>query len=289
MLRRLLLVMLMSSALLRAQNRVTILYDAFGKDAAMKQDWGYSVFIEYNGKRILFDTGNDPAVLEQNAKAAKIDLGRLDFVVISHRHTDHTMGIGYLTKVDPSVKIYVPERGANIFGGPLSEQYLRRDPSLPPEMQYYGGEKPERFADSSAWPQAHFELITENTEVVPGIWIVSTTSENPGTKEMRENTLALRTDHGLILFDGCSHAGVENILKAASEIDPHISLLFGGMHMVVAPIPEVDLLAKSLHDQWKLDGIAPGHCTGEPEFAALRREFKDHYVYAGLGTVIPIP
>src|SRR5208337_1030249 len=64
-------------------------------------------------------------------------------------------------------------------------------------------------------------------------------------------------------------------------------LLFGGMHMVVTP--EVDALAKSLHDQWKLDGIAPGHCTGEPEFAALRREFKEHYVYAGLGTVIPIP
>src|ERR1019366_3087270 len=106
MVRRLFPVMLMSGALLRAQNRVTILYDAFGKDAAMKQDWGYSVFMEYNGKRILFDTGNDPAVLEQNAKAAKIDLGRLDFVVISHRHTDHTMGIGYLTKVDPSVKIY---------------------------------------------------------------------------------------------------------------------------------------------------------------------------------------
>jgi len=291
MLRRLLLVAvaLLSISPLSAQNRVTILYDAFGKDAAMKQDWGYSAFIEYNGKRILFDTGNDPAVLEQNAKAAKVDLSRLDFVVISHRHTDHTLGIGYLIKVNPTVKIYVPERGANIFGSPIPEQFLRRDPSLPPEMQYYSGGKPERFTAGSVWPRAHFELVTETTEVAPGIWIVSTTSDNPGTKEMRENTLALKTDHGLILFDGCSHSGVENILKAASKIDPHVHLLFGGMHMVVAPIPEVDLLAKSLHDQWKLDGIAPGHCTGEPEFAALRREFKDHYVYAGLGTVVPIP
>jgi len=291
MLRRLLLVAvaMISMAPLSAQNRVTILYDAFGKDAAMKQDWGYSAFIEYNGKRILFDTGNDPAVLEQNAKVAKVDLSRLDFVVISHRHTDHSMGIGYLTKVNPTVKIYVPERGANIVGGPIPEQFLRRDPSLPPEMQYYGGGKPEHFTAGSAWPQAHFELVTETTEVLPGIWIVSTTSDSPGTKEMRENTLVLKTDHGLILFDGCSHAGVENILKAASKIDPHVLLLFGGMHMVVAPIPEVDLLAKSLHDQWKLDGVAPGHCTGEPEFAALRREFKDHYVNAGLGTVIPIP
>jgi 7,8-dihydropterin-6-yl-methyl-4-(beta-D-ribofuranosyl)aminobenzene 5'-phosphate synthase len=134
MLRRLLLAMLMSSALLRAQNRATILYDAFGKDAAMKKDWGYSAFIEYNGKRILFDTGNDPAVLEQNAKPDKVDLSRLDFVVISHRHTDHTLGIGYLLKVNPSVKIHVPERGANIFGGPMPDQFLRRDPFLPSEM-----------------------------------------------------------------------------------------------------------------------------------------------------------
>src|ERR1019366_1197440 len=160
MVRRLFPVMLMSGALLRAQNRVTILYDAFGKDAAMKQDWGYSVFIEYNGKRILFDTGNDPAVLEQNAKAAKIDLGRLDFVVISHRHTDHTMGIGYLTKVDPSVKIYVPERGANIIGGPIPEQFLRRDPSLPPEMEDYGGGKAGRFTAGRAWPHAAFRIRT---------------------------------------------------------------------------------------------------------------------------------
>jgi 7,8-dihydropterin-6-yl-methyl-4-(beta-D-ribofuranosyl)aminobenzene 5'-phosphate synthase len=289
MLTRLLLAFLILSAPANAQNRVTILYDAFGKDATMKPDWGYSAFIEYNGKRILFDTGNDPEVLEHNAKAAKVDLSRLDFVVISHRHTDHTMGIAYLIKVNPSVKIFVPERGANIFGGPLRQEFLRRDASLPEEMQYYGGKEPERFADSSAWPQAHFELITKNTELIPGVWIVSTVSENPGTIEMRENTLALKTDHGLILFDGCSHAGVENILKAATEIDPHISWLFGGLHMVVAPLPTVQLLAKSLHEQWKLDRIAPGHCTGEPEFAALRREFGDHYVYAGLGQVIPIP
>jgi 7,8-dihydropterin-6-yl-methyl-4-(beta-D-ribofuranosyl)aminobenzene 5'-phosphate synthase len=255
----------------------------------MKEDWGYSAFIEYNGKRILFDTGNDPAVLEQNAKAAHVDLRRLDFVVVSHRHTDHTMGIGYLMKVNPSVTIYVPERGANIIGGPLPPQFLRRDSSLPPDMRYYGGHQPDRFADTSAWPQAHFQLVTGNTEIVPGIWIVVTVSDNPGTKEMHENTLAINTEKGLILFDGCSHAGVENILEAASRINPHISTLFGGLHMVSAPLPEVETLARSLHDRWKLDQIAPGHCTGEPEFAALLREFKNHYIYAGVGSSLPLP
>lgn len=291
MFRRLLLTLLLSSAplCLVAQNRVTILYDVFGKNPAMTEDWGYSAFIEYNGKRILFDTGNDPAILEHNAKAAHIDLSRLDFVVISHRHTDHTAGITYLLKVNPTVKIFVPQGGASIFGGPMPPAFLRRDSSLPSSMRYYDGKQPTRFTAGTPWPTAHFQIITHTTEIAPGIWIVSTISNTPGTLEMPENTLAFKTSRGLILFDGCSHAGVENILQAASAIDPRTLVLFGGLHMVTAPLPQVEALAKSLRNRWKLDYIAPGHCTGEPEFAALKREFGSHYLYAGLGEVVPIP
>src|SRR2546430_10819197 len=69
--------------------RITVLYDAFGKASAMQKDWGYAALVEYGGKRILFDTGNNPDILAQNAKAKGIDLSRLDFVVMSHRHGDH--------------------------------------------------------------------------------------------------------------------------------------------------------------------------------------------------------
>jgi len=72
-----------------ANAQITVLYDAFGKDSAMQKDWGYAAFVEYGGKRILFDTGNNPDVLAQNAKAKGIDLSKLDFVVMSHRHGDH--------------------------------------------------------------------------------------------------------------------------------------------------------------------------------------------------------
>jgi hypothetical protein len=48
--------------------QITILYDAFGKDSAMQKDWGYAALVEYGGKRILFDSGNNPEVLVQNAK-----------------------------------------------------------------------------------------------------------------------------------------------------------------------------------------------------------------------------
>ena len=54
--------------------RITVLYDAFGKDATMTKDWGYAALVEINGKRILFDTGDDAAILSKNVKARRVDL-----------------------------------------------------------------------------------------------------------------------------------------------------------------------------------------------------------------------
>jgi len=69
-------------------NRVTILYDAFGKSPEFTKDWGFSALVEYEGKRILFDTGNNAQIFERNIKSLKVDLRKLDFVVISHRHAE---------------------------------------------------------------------------------------------------------------------------------------------------------------------------------------------------------
>ena len=66
--------------------RITILYDAFGAPSQLTRDWGFAALIEYGGKRVLFDTGNDAAIFERNVKALGVDLTRLDAVVISHRH-----------------------------------------------------------------------------------------------------------------------------------------------------------------------------------------------------------
>src|SRR2546430_9520002 len=71
-------------------NRVTILYDSFGKAPALTLDWGFAALVEYDGKRILFDTGNNARIFEHNVKALGVDLQKIDFVVISHRHADHT-------------------------------------------------------------------------------------------------------------------------------------------------------------------------------------------------------
>jgi len=271
-------------------NRVTILYDSFGKSPTLTMDWGFAALVDYGGKRILFDTGNNAQIFEHNVKAAGVDLQKLDFVVMSHRHGDHMGGLAYLLKVNPTVKIYAPKERSGVYGDdqPASTWY-RKDPSLPPEQRYYRGAPPEIIHMGEAWPNANFQLIDKNIEIVPGMYLIALVSDTPGTLEVHELSLAIRTPDGLVLVVGCSHPGVEHILREASAIDPHINLLLGGLHQIQAPDAEVERIARVLHDQYKLDRIAPGHCTGEPEFAALKKTFGDHYLYAGVGSVVDLP
>jgi 7,8-dihydropterin-6-yl-methyl-4-(beta-D-ribofuranosyl)aminobenzene 5'-phosphate synthase len=254
--------------------QITILYDAFGKAPAMRKDWGYAALVEYGGKRILFDTGNNADTLAQNAKAKGIDLAKLDFVVMSHRHGDHMGGLAYLLSVNPKVKIYAPKEGFGVYGGDLPGTFYRKDASLPPEQRYYDGAPPETMRFGAAWPDANFQLVDRNTEIAPGIHLISLVSDKPGTLELRELSLAIDTPDGLVIVVGCSHPGIDKIVEAASKINPRINL--------------IDKIATTLRDTYKVGYVAPGHCTGEPTFAALRRAFGERYLYAGLGTTLAL-
>ena len=271
-------------------NRVTILYDSFGKNPSLTMDWGFAALIEYGGKRILFDTGNNAKIFEHNVKAVGVDLGNLDFVVMSHRHGDHMGGLAYLLKVNPTVKIYAPKERSGVYGDDQpSSTWYRKDASLPAEQRYYSGAPPEIIHMGEAWPGANFQLIDRNTEIAPGMYLIALVSDRPGTLELHELSLAIRTPDGLVLVVGCSHPGVEHIVQEATAINPHINILFGGLHQIQAPDPEVERIATVLHNQYRLERVAPGHCTGEPEFAALKKTFGDHYVYAGVGSVVDLP
>jgi 7,8-dihydropterin-6-yl-methyl-4-(beta-D-ribofuranosyl)aminobenzene 5'-phosphate synthase len=268
--------------------RITILYDAFGKRSASEKGWGYSAFVEYGGKRILFDTGDNPETLAKNAKANGVDLSRLDFAVLSHRHSDHMGGMDYLLRVNPKVKIYAPKENFGIYGSSLPSTFYRRDESLAREQRYYDGSPPPVMSFGSAWPHAHFDLIESTTQIVPGIHLISLVSEKVGTLELRELSLAIETPHGIVLIVGCSHPGIENIVRAAASIDTRIHLVAGGLHLVAANDSDISKVVASLRDTWKVDYVAPGHCTGEPGFAAFKKAFGARYLYAGLGTELAV-
>jgi 7,8-dihydropterin-6-yl-methyl-4-(beta-D-ribofuranosyl)aminobenzene 5'-phosphate synthase len=269
--------------------QITVLYDAFGKDPAMQKDWGYAALVEYGGKRILFDTGNNPGVLEQNAKAKHVDLSKLDFVVMSHRHGDHMGGLSYLLRVNPRVKIYAPKEGFGVYGADLPSTFYRKDPSLPPEQRYYNGAPPEIMRFGSAWPDTNFELVDKNAEIAPDIHLIALVSEKPGTLELRELSLAINTPDGMVIVVGCSHPGVDRIVAMAATINPHIHAIAGGFHLVVTSDVDIEKVVAALHDTYKVEYVAPGHCTGEPAFTALRKAFGSRYLYAGLGTTVELP
>jgi len=272
-----------------AQAHITVLYDAFGQTSKMQKDWGYAAFIEYGGKRILFDTGNNPDILAQNAKAKGIDFSKLDFVIMSHRHGDHMGGLTYLLSVNPHVTIYAPKEGFGVYGAELPSAFYRKDPSLPPEQRYYSGAPPEIMRFGSAWPGANFQLVDKNTEIAPNIHLITLVSDKPGTLELRELSLVINTSEGLVIVVGCSHPGVDKIVESATAINPRVHLIAGGFHLVVTPDPDIENIVGALHDRFKVEYVAPGHCTGEPAFAALKRAFGDHYIYAGLGTTVTAP
>ncbi len=263
---------------------ITVLYDAFGKEHVLDKDWGYAALVEYAGKRILFDTGNDPEVFKRNVAAKKVDLTRLDFVVMSHRHGDHMGGLAHLLAVNPEVRIYAPKEGFGVYGGNLPSSFYRKDASLPPEQQYFDGKPPAILNFGAAWPKARFELVDRTIEVAPGVHLVSLVSDKTGTLELRELSLVLETREGSVVIVGCSHPGIDRIVEAATGIDPRVHLVAGGFHLVVAEDAAIETIATTLRERFKVGYIAPGHCTGEPAFAAFRRIFGDHYLYAGLGT-----
>lgn len=268
--------------------RITILYDAFGAPSALQKDWGYAALVEYGGKRILFDTGNNAKVFEHNARQLGIDLTLLDAVVISHRHGDHTSGLTYLVGVNPNVKIYAPVEGA-FFRSPIPAGFLARHGNLPPNMRYFEAKQPERLVSGTPWEKVNFEVVPKTTEILPGFFVIVTQSQKPGTLEMNELSLAIRTRKGLAVVVGCSHPGVEKILETAARIDPQLYTVAGGYHLVLTPQEEVRRVASILHDTLKVDRVAPGHCTSELGFAIFMDRFKDHFDQTGLGAVIPLP
>src|SRR5262249_55517288 len=146
-------------------------YDAFGNSEKLKKDWGFAALVEHSGKRILFDAGNNAGIFAGNVKAMGLDLSKLDAVVISHRHGDHTSGISYLLRVNPKVKIYVPAEAFGLFGSNLPKGFYKSVESLPNKMRYFSGAASEGFSSGSPWPEANFVPIDSRTEIAPGVFL----------------------------------------------------------------------------------------------------------------------
>jgi 7,8-dihydropterin-6-yl-methyl-4-(beta-D-ribofuranosyl)aminobenzene 5'-phosphate synthase len=267
---------------------VTVLHDSFGLPGALSKNWGFAALVEFGGLRVLFDTGNDADVFCSNVESLDVDLSRIDFVVISHRHGDHTTGLEYVLSKAPRVPVFVPKETFGVFGSSLPGSFYPRCPTLPLERRYYDGFPPELIRHGTPWRGADFRPLSAKTEIAPGVVALHTVSDVAGTREMPELTLSLRAHGSQVLLTGCSHCGIERIVEAARDAGPPVHCIFGGLHLVLESVTEIERVALCLRDRMRVESIAPGHCTGEPAFEVLQRAFGERYRYAGLGTRLPI-
>ncbi|MEI7531177.1 MAG: MBL fold metallo-hydrolase [Betaproteobacteria bacterium] len=269
--------------------KVTIIYDAFGKPSDLERGWGYSALVEYEGKKILFDTGGRYEGFKDNINRLKIDLTTIDFVVISHRHGDHTSGLAYMLEKNPRVVIYAPlETGS--FGTPFSapQALQRKVDLLPDHLQYFDGQIGKASVDSP-WKNANITRITDTTEIAPNIFLIRTISDVKGTLELAEVSMAIKTPKGLAVIVGCSHPGIEKILAKVTEISPNIYTIAGGLHLVDKSDDAVRQTVANFKDKWKLQRVAAGHCTGHFAQVEIAKVFGDKHDHSGLGEVISLP
>ena len=173
---------------------MTIVYDNYVYQENTKGDWGFSCFIKGTKKTILFDTGRIESLLLENIDSLGIDVSRVDLIVISHNHGDHTGGINSI---------------------------LGRKTGIP---VYFGDSFPSDFSENISNKGATPVRVKEPIEICEHVF---STGELPG--RANEQSLVIDTEKGLVIITGCSHPGIINILKRSQEIlDKKIFLVFGG-------------------------------------------------------------
>lgn len=295
------------------EGTITNLYDAFGKDKSLTMDWGFSCITRYNGTVILFDSGSSADIFQSNISRLGIDLKEVDIVVISHSHFDHLNGIDYLLSINPDVKIYFPYDV--YWGAPVPFDATGQEPvvkdSLPVEMQYFnGGATKFTIPQTGRFWNANIEFVKSSKEILPGLKLITTSSAYLGyfscypgksfvpgqfedkhdqckNSELPELSLAMNTDKGQVVIVGCSHTGVEKIIRATlTETGNSVDLVYGGFHLLPFDRQQTMALAAQLQNELSVRRVAPAHCTGHLAFKILKDQFGENYLYAGLGETI---
>ena len=230
---------------------VQIIFNSSSSREGLSVGWGLSFLID---NRIIFDTGENVDLLANNMDRLEVDLSRIEAVVISHDHWDHTSGLWHILKERP---------GINVYGCPgFSDEFKTRVKSA-------NG----RLMENS--------VLTEVSEDI------FATGEMKGlykNKDISEQALILDTKAGLTVITGCAHPGVLEILDVVKKYFPKKDLycVMGGFHLMNKHPRNIDFLAGHL----KKIGVAkvgPTHCSGAEAEDIFRAHYADKFLTMNAG------
>ena len=255
---------------------------------------GFSVYLEAKDTRLLFDTGQSISAAH-NARLLGIDLAFVP-VALSHGHYDHTGGLaGILEKIGPRKVFCHPDVFVPKYGMMHGMQRFIGMPESREDLERLG---------------ADFDISKQARQIGDGIWL---TGEIPRINdyELPENyllvvdpikrvdplrddqALVLETKKGLIIIQGCAHAGLINTIEHAKKITgkEEIAGIVGGTHL---GFPEGDKSAGKIRldktiralKGYDIRLLAVSHCTGQEASAMFFREFGKSFVFNNAGTVL---
>jgi 7,8-dihydropterin-6-yl-methyl-4-(beta-D-ribofuranosyl)aminobenzene 5'-phosphate synthase len=244
-------------------------------------EWGYSALIEADGYTVLFDTGERPDTVLNNAKELGIDLSTVDTVILSHNHFDHTGGLVTLRRElrekNASALQHV-HAGEGIFlPRTMDQEAIAKLPPIPKELLVSALEVRDGYEALGG----RFTLHDEPYELHPGMWITGPIPrihpEKNWTPFMRierngsleedtipeDQALVINTPKGLVVIAGCGHAGIVNTLEYARVIAGGIPVhaVLGGFHLLNLTDEKVGWTGSKMHE-FGVQHVLGAHCTG---------------------------
>ena len=238
--------------------RITYLYDNTVAAQGTKPDWGFACLVEGHGRTVLFDTGARPDVLRENMAALEVDPTKVQAVILSHEHGDHTVGLGALPAM-PGLPVYIGE-------------HFRLPPPATDAIGRIGARRVTVRAGQSV-------------EVFPGFLV----TEEISGKGAYEEALIVDTPAGSVVVVGCSHPGILAMLQRIAETTKRpIHTVIGGFHLLQTPAAEVNTIIAG----FKALGVkraGPTHCTGDEAIRLFREAYREAFIAGGVGRVVRVP
>jgi 7,8-dihydropterin-6-yl-methyl-4-(beta-D-ribofuranosyl)aminobenzene 5'-phosphate synthase len=259
-------------------------------------EWGQSLFIETEENAILFDTGPGELTLE-NAARLGVDMGKIDKIVLSHGHNDHTGGL-------QSVLINLLESGAK----PEGIEIVAHPDIFQPKFVHIRDVQTIDIGIPFAREElealgARFNLSPDPVQLNS---FTTTTGEVPvGTEHEKIDAalhikegdryvpdiladdlgIVIKTPKGLIVLLGCAHRGIINSLNHARQITgvDKIYAVIGGTHLIHASRDQINATVAALKE-FQIEKIGVSHCTGLIPGSVLAHEFKEAFFFNSAGT-----
>ncbi len=231
---------------------ITVIFDNNTFDPRLKTAWGFSALVEYGRHTLLFDTGGDGRILRENMRILGIDPTRIESVVLSHAHGDHTGGLAAVLESASHPVVYL----------------------LPSFAEAY---------KEDTGRKAKVVEVSRGLMITEGLY---TTGEIAGG--IPEQALIVHTPEGLIVITGCAHPGIVDIVELARGIiESPISLVLGGFHLSSKSNSEIEAILNDFQGL-EVSQVAPCHCTGELAIRMFAERYGDNFIQVGVGSVIQV-